>query len=122
MSAISAPNFANEGTLCLLFATARGPRFARCARSFCASLLHALVALASLGALAHAALHRDVHVRGGRRLVTGVDVPDDTHAGVVGEDPFDLLPGQRGAVGHADLTGVDRPADAHAATVVNGHP
>ncbi len=55
-------------------------------------------------------------------LVAGVHVPDHAHPRVVGEHPLQLLPGQRGAVGHAHLAGVDGPADADPAAVVDAHP
>src|SRR6187399_161873 len=55
-------------------------------------------------------------------LVAGVDVADHAHAGIVGEYPFELLGGEVGAVGDADLTGVDRAADADATSVVDAHP
>ena len=67
---------------------------------------------------AYAALGGDL----GGAVVAGVDVADDAHAGVVGEDPLDLLRGEVGAVGDADLAGVERAADADAAAVVERDP
>ena len=40
-------------------------------------------------------------------FVAGVGVADDAHAGVVGEEAFELLGGEVGAVGDRDLAGVD---------------
>src|ERR1700722_3642702 len=54
--------------------------------------------------------------------VAGVDVPDDAHAGVVGEHPLDLGRGERRAVGDGHLAGVDRPADPDHAPVVPRPP
>src|SRR5260221_4981084 len=55
-------------------------------------------------------------------VVAGVDVADDARAWVVGENPFEFLCGQGGAIGHADLAGVDGAADADAAAVVDRDP
>ena len=57
-----------------------------------------------------------------RPVVAGVDVADHAHARIVGEHPLELLGGEVGAVGDADLAGVDRAADADAAAVVDAHP
>src|SRR5215475_12458906 len=55
-------------------------------------------------------------------LVAGVDMPDHAHARVVGQNPLELLRGQRRAVGHADLAGVDGAADADTAAVMDRDP
>src|SRR3954451_3719749 len=55
-------------------------------------------------------------------VVACVGVPDHSHAGIVGQDPGQLLGSQFATVGKRDLTGVDRAADANPAAVVNGHP
>src|SRR6185437_16332679 len=55
-------------------------------------------------------------------VVAGVGVADDAHAGVVGEEAFEFLGCEVGAVGDGDLAGVDGAADAHAAAVVDGDP
>src|SRR6478752_6618574 len=73
-----------------------------------------------------ALLHRDADTAVGGHLigplVAGVDVPDDAHAGVVGQHPGQLLGGQRGAVGQRHLAGVQGATDADPAAVVDGHP
>src|SRR5215472_16750660 len=58
----------------------------------------------------------------GRLVVARVDVADHAHTRVVGEDALQFGPGQRGAVGDADLPGVDGPADADPAAVVHAYP
>ena len=59
-------------------------------------------------------LHRDadaaLHGHLLRLLVSGVHMPDHAHAGVVGQHPFQFLPGQWRAVRDTDLPGVDGPA------------
>ena len=55
-------------------------------------------------------------------VVARVDVPDDAHAGVVGEHPLDLLGRERRAVRDAHLAGVDRATHADAAAVVDRDP
>src|SRR5260221_14491453 len=45
-------------------------------------------------------------------VVAGVDVADHARAWVVGDNPFEFLYGQGGAIGHADLAGVDGAADS----------
>src|SRR5690349_17407971 len=55
-------------------------------------------------------------------VVAGVDVADDAHAGVVGQESFELLRGEVRAVRDGDLPGVEGAADADAATVVDRDP
>src|SRR5260221_2981283 len=51
-------------------------------------------------------------------VVAGVDVADHARAVVVGENPFEVLSGQGGAIGHADLARRDGTAHADAAAGV----
>src|SRR5215472_11922581 len=57
-----------------------------------------------------------------RAVVASVGVPDHTHAGVVGQDTLQLLAGERGAVGDAQLPGVYRAPDAGPTAVVDADP
>ncbi len=57
-----------------------------------------------------------------RPLVAGVDVADDAHAGIGGQDPLELPGGQLRAVGHDDHPGVLAVADPGAAAVVDADP
>ena len=51
-------------------------------------------------------------------LVAGIDVPDDAHARIVDEHPFELLRRQLRPVGHTHLARVDGTAHPDATIVV----
>src|SRR5687767_13988747 len=55
-------------------------------------------------------------------FVAGVGVADDAHAGVVGEEAFELFRGEVRTISHRNLAGVDGTADPHAAAVVQRDP
>src|SRR4051794_5697999 len=55
-------------------------------------------------------------------VVAGVDVPDDAHRRVVGQDTGELLGGELGAVREGHLAGVQRAADSDTTAVVDRHP
>src|SRR5262245_49032741 len=59
---------------------------------------------------------------GSGTVVAGIDVADDTHARVAGQDALEAFLGSGGAIGDDDHAGVQTVADAHAATVVDAHP
>src|SRR6185436_5132884 len=80
----------------------------------------------SLRELLDSFLHRDPNSTPGCDLlgsfVPRIDVPDHSHAGIIGQDPGQFLCGQFRAVGKRDLTGMDGAANAHPAAMVDGHP
>src|SRR4029453_10315301 len=55
-------------------------------------------------------------------VVAGVDVADDAHAGVVGQEPFELFRGQVRSVSDGNLPGVQGPANTDTTAVMDRHP
>jgi len=71
-------------------------------------------------------MHRDTNTTLSGNLVgtvvTGVDVPNDTHAWVIGQNAGKLLTGKFRAIGYRHLASVDRASDANTTAMVDRNP